>query len=236
MRQILLDTETTGLNARSGDRIIEIGCVELLNRRLTGNNLHFYINPERDSEDGALAVHGLTTEFLSDKPKFAAVVTELLDYVSGAEIIIHNAPFDISFLNAELKRLDMHSFDAYVEKISDTLAQAKELHPGKRNSLDSLCDRYGISNAHRTLHGALLDAELLAEVYLAMTRGQKSFTIDLAMPEQQPSGSMIVELPSLAAIICRVASAEELAEHDAVLAGLDKQTQGDCVWLGPALP
>lgn len=232
MRQILLDTETTGLNARSGDRIIEIGCVELLNRRLTGNNLHFYINPERDSEDGALAVHGLTTEFLSDKPKFAAVVTELLDYVSGAEIIIHNAPFDLSFLNAELKRLDLHNFDTYVEKISDTLVQAKELHPGKRNSLDSLCDRYGISNGHRTLHGALLDAELLAEVYLAMTRGQKSFTIDLAMPEQQPSDCMDVALPPLADIICRVASADELAEHDAVLAGLDKQTKGDCVWLG----
>jgi DNA polymerase-3 subunit epsilon len=234
MRQILLDTETTGLNARSGDRIIEIGCVELLNRRLTGNNLHFYLNPERDSEEGALAVHGLTTEFLSDKPKFATIATELLDYVSGAEIIIHNAPFDLAFLNAELKRLDLQSFDAYVEKITDTLVQAKELHPGKRNSLDSLCDRYGISNGHRTLHGALLDAELLAEVYLAMTRGQKSFTIDLATPEQQPADGIVAELPPLADIICVCASADELAEHDAVLAGLNKQTKGDCVWIGEA--
>lgn len=230
MRQILLDTETTGLNARSGDRIIEIGCVELLSRRLTGNNLHFYVNPERDSEEGALAVHGLTTEFLRDKPKFAEIATDLLDYVNGAEIIIHNAPFDLAFLNAELKRLDRPDFNTNVEKITDTLVQAKELHPGKRNSLNALCDRYGISNAHRTLHGALLDAELLAEVYLAMTRGQNSLTIDLMAPEQELAGGLGAELPPLADIICIRANTEEIALHDAILASLNQQTKGDCVW------
>lgn len=218
------------MNARSGDRIIEIGCVELLSRRLTGNNLHFYVNPERDSEEGALAVHGLTSEFLKDKPKFAEIATDLLDYVSGAEIIIHNAPFDLAFLNAELKRLDLPDFSTNVEKITDTLVQAKELHPGKRNSLNALCDRYGISNAHRTLHGALLDAELLAEVYLAMTRGQNSLTIDLVVPEQELASGISTELPPLADSICMRASTEELALHDAILVGLDQQTKGDCVW------
>ncbi|NMM28495.1 MAG: DNA polymerase III subunit epsilon [Glaciimonas sp.] len=231
MRQILLDTETTGLNARSGDRIIEIGCVELLNRRLTGNNLHFYVNPERDSEEGALAVHGLTTEFLGNKPKFAEIAADLLDYVNGAEIIIHNAPFDLAFLNAELKRLDLPGFDTYTGKISDTLVQAKDLHPGKRNSLNALCDRYGISNAHRTLHGALLDAELLAEVYLAMTRGQNNLTIDLMAPEQESASDTDPELPLLADVLCVCATAEELIEHDAILISLDKETKGDCVWI-----
>lgn len=231
MRQILLDTETTGLNARSGDRIIEIGCVELFNRRFTGNNLHFYINPERDSEEGALAVHGLTTEFLSSKPKFAEIATDLLDYVNGAEIIIHNAPFDLAFLNAELKRLDLPGFETYAEKITDTLVQAKELHPGKRNSLDSLCDRYGISNAHRTRHGALLDAELLAEVYLAMTRGQDSLTIDLAGREQELASGAATELLPLADIVSVCATVEETVEHETVLASIDKQSRGDCVWL-----
>ncbi len=230
MRQILLDTETTGLNARSGDRILEIGCVELLHRRLTGNNLHFYINPERDSEEGALAVHGLTTEFLSDKPKFAEVANDLIDYVNGAEIIIHNAPFDLAFLNAELQRLNLQSFDVYTGKITDTLVQAKELHPGKRNSLNALCDRYGISNKHRTLHGALLDAELLAEVYIAMTRGQNSLSIDLVVPEQELASGTAAEMPPLADVICVCATAEELAEHDAILVGLDKETREDCVW------
>src|SRR5690606_27105364 len=170
MRQIILDTETTGLNARSGDRIIEIGCVELLNRQLTGNNYHRYINPERDSEEGALAVHGLTTEFLSDKPKFAEIAGEFLDFVKDAELIIHNAPFDLGFLDMELERLGLPPLEKHVRGVTDTLVMAKQMYPGKRNSLDALCDRYEISNAHRTLHGALLDSELLAEVYLAMTR------------------------------------------------------------------
>lgn len=230
MRQIVLDTETTGLNPRSGDRIIEIGCVEIVNRRLTGNNFHRYINPERDSEEGALAVHGLTTEFLSDKPKFAEVVDELRDYVADAEIIIHNAPFDLAFLDAEFSRLGFQRFAEHVVMVIDTLVQAKELHPGKRNSLDALCDRYGISNAHRTLHGALLDAELLAEVYLAMTRGQNSLTIDLAVAETVSANDDALEMAPLAKIIVMQAAADELAEHEALLDRLDKEVKGACVW------
>jgi DNA polymerase-3 subunit epsilon len=230
MRQIVLDTETTGLNPRSGDRIIEIGCVELINRRLTGNNFHVYINPERDSEEGALAVHGLTTEFLSDKPKFAEIVDELRDYISGAEIIIHNAPFDIGFLDAEFSRLSIPCFADQVGKITDTLLQAKEMHPGKRNSLDALCDRYGISNAHRALHGALLDAELLAEVYLAMTRGQNSLTIDLHVDDSESaSGGKASNAPMPDAILVP-ATADELAEHEAVMKSLDKEVKGSCLW------
>jgi DNA polymerase-3 subunit epsilon len=229
MRQIVLDTETTGLNPRSGDRIIEIGCVELVNRRLTGNNFHRYINPERDSEEGALAVHGLTTEFLSDKPKFAEIADELRDYVKGAEVIIHNAPFDVGFLDAELARLAAPAFDKHVAKITDTLAQAKAMHPGKRNSLDALCDRYGVSNAHRTLHGALLDAELLAEVYLAMTRGQNSLTIDL-MVEPASASEGMQTVAALADILVLPAGAEELAEHELVMASLDKEVKGSCLW------
>ncbi|GIZ53592.1 DNA polymerase III subunit epsilon [Noviherbaspirillum aridicola] len=229
MRQIVLDTETTGLNPRSGDRIIEVGCVEIVNRRLTGNNFHTYINPERDSEEGALAVHGLTTEFLSDKPKFAEIAGELLDYVRGAEIIIHNAPFDLGFLDAEFERLGLPPFAQHVEQVSDTLVQAKELHPGKRNSLDALCDRYGISNAHRTLHGALLDAELLAEVYLAMTRGQNSLSMDLGGIEQEAGAAAVEDVP-LGDIVVLRATEDELAEHEALLDKLDKEVKGSCVW------
>src|SRR6201996_8278980 len=179
MRQLILDTETTGLNARTGDRILELGCVELVNRRLTGNNLHFYINPERESDPGALAVHGLTPEFLSDKPKFAEIADQFRDFVQGAELIIHNAPFDIGFLDAEFALLGLPPVSKQCGEVIDTLVRAKSMFPGKRNSLDALCDRFGISNAHRTLHGALLDSELLAEVYLAMTRGQESLVIDM---------------------------------------------------------
>lgn len=230
MRQIVLDTETTGLNPRSGDRIIEVGCVELVNRRLTGNNFHCYINPERDSEDGALAVHGLTTEFLSDKPKFAEIAAELRDYISGAEVIIHNAPFDIGFLDAEFKRLNIPRFNEQVAQVIDTLVQAKEMHPGKRNSLDALCDRYGISNAHRALHGALLDAELLAEVYLAMTRGQNSLTMDLGTAGSDAGGVDDAPLPPLAEIIVLAATDEELIQHEAALTRLDKDVKGACIW------
>jgi DNA polymerase-3 subunit epsilon len=230
MRQIVLDTETTGLNPRSGDRIIEVGCVEIVNRQLTGNNFHTYINPERDSEEGALAVHGLTTEFLSDKPKFAEIAAELRDYVRDAEIIIHNAPFDLAFLDAEFHCLGFRRFAEHVEKITDTLVQAKEIHPGKRNSLDALCDRYGISNAHRALHGALLDAELLAEVYLAMTRGQNSLTMDLGDEEEGALGDMELEAVPLAEVILLRASEEETREHEALLDGLDKAVKGACVW------
>lgn len=230
MRQIILDTETTGIDPRAGNRIIEIGCVEMLNRQLTGNNFHYYINPERDSEEGALAVHGLTTEFLSDKPKFAEIVNEFRDYVAGAEIIIHNAPFDIGFLNAEFDRLGIPKFEGHVAGIIDSLVMAKELHPGKRNSLDALCDRYGISNAHRTLHGALLDSELLAEVYLAMTRGQESLTIDLAEPVATANSADAGAALPLAEIVVLQATPEELVEHEALLDKLDKESKGTCVW------
>jgi DNA polymerase-3 subunit epsilon len=229
MRQIVLDTETTGLNPRSGDRIIEIGCVELVNRRLTGNNFHRYINPERDSEEGALAVHGLTREFLSDKPKFAEIVSELRDYLCGAEVIIHNAAFDIGFLDVEFGRVSLPPFATLVGGVIDTLIEAKAMHPGKRNSLDALCDRYGVSNAHRTLHGALLDAELLAEVYLAMTRGQNSLTMDLSAGAENEGGEAQPVVP-LAPILVLEASAEELAEHEIVMKSLDKEVKGSCVW------
>ncbi len=228
MRQIVLDTETTGLNPRTGDRVIEVGCVELHNRMLTGNNFHRYINPERDSEEGALAVHGLTTEFLRDKPKFAEIANELRDYIAGAEVIIHNAPFDLGFLNQEFKLLGLPTFTEHCSGVIDTLVNAKEMHPGKRNSLDALCDRYGVSNSHRKLHGALLDAELLADVYLSMTRGQNSLSMDMEMDEGGAGG--VLEAVALAEITVLAAGAEELAEHEALLGGLDKAVKGSCVW------
>ncbi|MRT32276.1 DNA polymerase III subunit epsilon [Herbaspirillum sp. CAH-3] len=230
MRQIILDTETTGLSPRNGNRILEIGCVEVLNRQLSGKNLHFYINPERDSEEGALAVHGLTTEFLADKPTFKQIAAEFLDYVRGAQIIIHNAPFDVGFLDAELALLGLPPFKEHVSDVVDSLQMAKELHPGRRNSLDALCDRYGISNAHRVLHGALLDAELLAEVYLSMTRGQNSLTMDLGAEEEVSEGEGKLELAPLAEVIVVAASEEELGLHEDVLNQLDKEARGNCVW------
>ncbi len=227
-RMVVLDTETTGLNPRTGDRVIEVGCVELKNRMLTGNNFHRYINPERDSEEGALAVHGLTTEFLRDKPKFAEIAQELREYVQGAELIIHNAPFDLGFLNHEFKLLGLQPFVEHCSGVIDTLVNAKELHPGKRNSLDALCDRYGVSNSHRKLHGALLDAELLADVYLSMTRGQNSLSMD--MEEEESGGGGLLETVALAEVVIMRASAEELADHESLLAGLDKAVKGACVW------
>ncbi|HEX3637993.1 MAG TPA: DNA polymerase III subunit epsilon [Paraburkholderia sp.] len=235
MRQLILDTETTGLNARTGDRILELGCVEMVNRRLTGNNLHFYINPERDSDPGALAVHGLTTEFLSDKPKFAEIADQFRDFIQDAELIIHNAPFDIGFLDAEFALLGLPPVKTYCGEIIDTLARAKQMFPGKRNSLDALCDRFGISNAHRTLHGALLDSELLAEVYLAMTRGQESLVIDM-LGDSHGGGAHAprIAIDSLNLIVI-AASDDEVAEHQSVLDGLDKAIKGTSVWrLEPA--
>lgn len=228
MRQIVLDTETTGINPKLGNRVIEIGCVEMHNRMLTGNNFHVYINPERDSEEGALNVHGLTTEFLSDKPKFREIAEQLRDYIQGAELIIHNAPFDLGFLNHEFKLLNMPPFDSHIGGCIDTLVQAKELRPGKRNSLDALCDFYGISNSHRKLHGALLDAELLADVYLAMTRGQNSLGMDLE--EEVQEGGASLEQVALAEVIVLRASERELAAHEETLAGLDKAVKGSCIW------
>lgn len=227
MRQIILDTETTGLDPALGNRIIEIGGIEIVNRQSTGKHFHRYINPERDSEEGALKVHGITQEFLADKPKFREIVQEFLDYVSGAELVIHNAPFDISFLNHELRLLDMKPMKEYCPSVIDTLKRARELHPGKRNSLDALCERYQVDHTGRTLHGALLDAQLLAEVYLAMTRGQGSLMIDaasVAVTHIEVNSRNKVE------IMVRSASPEELVEHEAQLAEIDKASGGKCLW------
>jgi DNA polymerase-3 subunit epsilon len=230
MRQIFLDTETTGLYAEQGDRVIEIGCVELLNRKLTGNNLHFYLNPGRDSHEEALRIHGLTTEFLRDKPKFEAVVDDLLAYVQDAEIIIHNASFDVGFLNAELKLAGKPLFKEHVASVIDTLAMAKEMFPGKRNSLDSLCDRLGVDNSGRTLHGALLDAELLADVYINMTRGQDALLMD-AGADAQDTGVRIerVDLAGLDLPVLQ-ANAQELATHAEVMQQIEKASGGKAIW------
>jgi DNA polymerase-3 subunit epsilon len=237
MRQILLDTETTGLNARLGDRLIEIGCIEMVNRRFTGNNWHNYVNPERRIEEGAKAVHGISEEFLADKPKFADIAKEFVEYIRGAELIIHNAAFDIEFLDAEFGRAGLGKVADHGVTISDTLKMARELHPGKRNSLDALCDRYQINNNHRTLHGALLDAELLAEVYLAMTRGQDSLAIGVEEGEGARPVVMETGLESLRTkpvrLLFLAADADEQGAHDKVLAGIDKESGGRCVWLSP---
>jgi DNA polymerase-3 subunit epsilon len=228
MRQIVLDTETTGLNARLGDRIIEIGCVELVSRRPSGNHFHRYVNPEREVEEGALRVHGITREFLQDKPRFGEIAHEFLDYVRGAELVIHNAAFDVEFLNVELEKLGFGPIETHVACVIDTLATARELHPGKRNSLDALCERYQIDNSHRTLHGALLDAELLAEAYLAMTRGQESLAIELETPAAAVAAlAADGERPRL--VVIRASDAE-LAEHLRVLESIAREAQAGVVW------
>lgn len=230
MRQIVLDTETTGLSAENGDRIIEIGCVELLQRKLTGNNLHFYVNPERDSHEDALKVHGISNEFLRDKPKFAQIADAVLDYLQDAELIIHNAPFDISFLNKELDRLGRPPLKAHVSGVIDTLVMAKEMFPGKRNGLDALCDRLGVDNSGRTLHGALLDAELLADVYINMTRGQDALLIE-AGDGITPAGavSMPIDLSQFDLPVLH-ANEQEAAAHATALAELDKACKGKTIW------
>ncbi|MBE0619909.1 MAG: DNA polymerase III subunit epsilon [Burkholderiales bacterium] len=229
MRQIVLDTETTGLNAKLGDRVIEIGCLELLNRRPTGNHFHHYLNPERASEEGAMKVHGISDEFLLDKPRFREIASEFIEYIRDAELIIHNAPFDVEFLEQELALAKLPPLAQHCASVLDTLKLAKELHPGKKNSLDALCERYSVNNAHRTLHGALLDAELLAEVYLAMTRGQESLVMELDdAPAAETVGGVPVERPRLTVL---AATEEELAEHASVLQDIQKQSKGKCVWL-----
>ena len=230
MRQIILDTETTGLEVSDGNRIIEIGCVELLNRQLTGNNLHLYFNPERDSEEGALRVHGLTTEFLSDKPKFAQIVEDFLAYVQDAEVIIHNAAFDTRFLDHELQLLGREPFRAHVTGVIDSLALAKEQFPGKRNSLDALCDRFGIDNSSRTLHGALLDAELLADVYISLTRGQESLMMETGQGDEGTGSGMVqIDLSGIQLPVLR-ASAHELEAHAAMLQVIDKASGEKTIW------
>ena len=229
MRQIVLDTETTGLSAENGDRIIEIGCVELLNRKLTGNNLHFYVNPERDSHEDALKVHGISNEFLRDKPKFAAISDQLLDYLRDAEVIIHNAPFDISFLNKEMERLGHPPITTILGQVTDSLVMAKEMFPGKRNGLDALCDRLGVDNSGRTLHGALLDAELLADVYINMTRGQDALLMDLGDAPGVDGQTEALDLSRFELPVL-LANEQESQAHEGVLAELDKASKGKTLW------
>ena len=231
MRQIILDTETTGLSAENGDRIIEIGCVELINRKFTGNNLHHYVNPERDSHEDALKVHGISNEFLRDKPKFAAIAEELIEYLRGAEIIIHNAPFDVAFLNMEFRRLGLPRVTEVVGSVLDTLVMAKEMFPGKRNGLDALCDRLGVDNSSRTLHGALLDAELLADVYINMTRGQDALIVEEGTPTEVSLGEELVQVDlSRLELPVLTANEQEAAAHDAVLSDIDKACKGKTLW------
>jgi DNA polymerase-3 subunit epsilon len=229
MRQVFLDTETTGLNPGQGDRIIEIGCIEMVQRRLTGRTLHFYVNPQRPSHEDAVKVHGLTDEFLADKPLFAAVVDDILAFVADAEVLAHNAEFDLGFLDAELERLGRARFTQHVAAVTDTLAIARELFPGKGNSLDALCRRLEVDNSSRSLHGALLDAGLLAEVFLRMTRGQDSLVIGLDDRDGGPSGEHAVNLAALDLPVLEP-SAEELAAHEAMLGELDKACGGASVW------
>lgn len=231
-RQIVLDTETTGLEHRQGHRIIEIGCVELINRKLTGNNYHQYLNPDREIDQGAMEVHGITNEFLADKPFFADISVGMMEYLSGAELIIHNAAFDVGFLDAELERLDPSLAKiAVVCGVHDTLLQARKMFPGQRNDLDSLCRRFEINNSHRELHGALLDAEILADVYLAMTGGQASLSLDALSNEannNSPSRQQVdlsqLNLPLVSP------SSEEKKNHVEWLARLDEKADGQCVW------
>lgn len=229
MRQIFLDTETTGLSADNGDRIIEIGCVELVNRKLTGNNKHIYLNPGRDSHEEALKVHGITSEFLKDKPKFEAVVDDLLEYLQGAEIIIHNAAFDVGFLNKELELVGRPLFKEFVASVIDTLVMAKEMFPGKRNSLNALCDRLGVDNSGRVLHGALLDAELLADVYINLTRGQDALLIDMASTENTGPRMVQVDLARIELPVL-AANEQEVAGHEDVLGQIDKASGGKTIW------
>ena len=228
MRQIVLDTETTGLDPALGHRVIEIAAIEMINRQVTGRDYHCYINPEREIEAGALEVHGISNEFLADKPKFSDIADEFLKFVEGGELIIHNAPFDVAFLNSELDQAGMDPLNAYCEGVIDTLQIARGLHPGKRNSLDALCERYAIDNSSRTLHGALVDTRLLAEVYLAMTRGQESLLMEVG------SGNSIADAQGaldgdLELIVIR-ASDDEIEQHHRALADIDKSAESGCLW------
>jgi DNA polymerase-3 subunit epsilon len=229
-RQVFLDTETTGLSPEAGDRLVEIGCLEMVNRRLTGRNLHFYVNPERPGSEDAIKVHGLTDEFLADKPRFAEIADELVAYLAGAEVIIHNAPFDVGFLDAELRRLARAPLRDIVAKVTDSLTLAREMFPGKSNSLDALCRRLEVDLSQRTLHGALLDAGLLAEAYIRMTRGQDSLVIEAAAAAGAAAGgAQTVDFARLVLVAVSVSEAEAAA-HEAVLADLDKASGGKTLW------
>ena len=225
MRQIFLDTETTGLYHAQGHRIIEVAAVEVVNRRLTHQHFHYYVNPERDIDQGAQAVHGISIEFLQDKPRFADIAQELIAFIADAELIMHNAPFDVGFLDMEFGLIDQKPVKSIVDKVTDTLKIAKEMRPGQRNNLDALCKHFGIDNSRRTLHGALLDAELLAEVYMAMTRGQDSLMMELAQPQQT---SQLDAQHQAAPLLVKLANQDEAAAHASYLASLEKS--GNCLW------
>ena len=229
MRQIFLDTETTGLSPDAGDRVIEIGCIEMVNRRLTGKHLHLYLNPQRRSHPDAVKIHGLTDEFLADKPLFEAVADELLAFVAGAEVVIHNAGFDVGFLNAELKRVQHGPFTSCVFSVTDSLTMAREMFPGKSNSLDALCKRLEVDNSNRTLHGALLDAGLLAEVYIRMTRGQNSLVIDASESSVHGAAAPAMNFAGFDLRVLAADEAEVLA-HETMLLELDKASAGKTVW------
>ncbi len=229
MRQLFLDTETTGLSALNGDRIIEIACVEMVNRKLTHQNLHFYINPERDSDEGALRIHGISNEFLRDKPKFFDIADKLITYCEGAEIFIHNAPFDLGFLNKELSNIGKPVFKSIAASITDTLVMAKEMFPGKRNSLDALCDRLGVDNSNRSLHGALLDAELLSQVYIHLTRGQDALLTEHE-PNQDRLGHIVLTNLNIYQLDVLWANDIENAAHEETLQQIDKASQDKTLW------
>ena len=229
MRQVFLDTETTGLYAEQGDRIIEVACVEYDNRRDTGRRLHHYVNPGRSSHPDALRVHGISDDFLADKPPFASVAAEVLEFVAGADVVIHNASFDLSFLDAELGRLNLPRFAQHAARITDSLQMARELFPGKGNSLDALCRRLEVDNSKRDLHGALIDADLLAQVYLNLTRGQDSLVIDSSDPARGPVAAAATELSRLKLPVLQ-AGAEEAAAHELVLLDIDKASKGQTAW------
>jgi DNA polymerase-3 subunit epsilon len=229
LRQIVLDTETTGLNAKLGDRVIEIGCIEILSRRITERHFHAYVNPDRDIEEGAANVHGITREFLADKPRFAEIAGGFLEHIRGAELIIHNADFDVEFLDLELKRVKAGRLTDHVAKITDTLAFARELHPGKKNSLDALCERYFVDNSNRTLHGALLDARLLAECFLAMTRGQESLVMELETPAAAAAALAALNVDVSSLIVVR-ALPDEAALHEKYLEAMEKDAKGPALW------
>ncbi|UCD69273.1 MAG: DNA polymerase III subunit epsilon [Betaproteobacteria bacterium] len=228
MRQIVLDTETTGLDPTLGHRIIEIAAIEMVSRQITGRDYHCYVNPEREIDPGALEVHGISREFLADKPKFADIAPDFLKFIEGSELIIHNAPFDVAFLNAELEQAGREPITEFCEMVTDTLKIARELHPGKRSSLDALCERYAVDNSARTLHGALLDTRLLAEVYLAMTRGQESLLMEVENSETfiDASGALGGDVELL--VIC--ASDEEFDQHRRALDDIDKVAAEGCLW------
>ena len=226
MRQVFLDTETTGLYHTQGHRVIEVAAVEVVNRRLTKQHFHYYLNPDREIDQGAQEVHGISLEFLQDKPRFADIANELIAFIADAELIMHNAPFDVGFLNRELGLIEQKSVESIAAKITDTLKIAKELRPGQRNSLDALCRHYGIDNSKRTLHGALLDAELLADVYMAMTRGQDSLMMELDKPHHKTNDAM---QQNKQAVIVKLANQAEVSAHDEYIASLAKSS--DCLWV-----